>query len=301
MANSANHNGENYKKKFLFVSLESLSGDLAWNVLKEGNQVKIYIERKEDVDVYNGFLEKVDDWKKFVDWADVVVFDDVEFGGFADKLRQKGKLVIGGSEYTDRLEIDREFGQTELKKYGVSTLPSWQFSDYDEAIKFIRQNRDRYVFKPSGNTPSDGKGLLFLGQDEDGHDMIELLEGNKDVWKKKAPVFLLQKFISGVEVAVGAFFNGSDFIYPININFEHKRVFPGNIGPFAGEMGTLMFWDSPNVLFHETLEKLLPALKESKYVGYADINCIVNGRGIYPLEWTCRFGTRRSRYSRRGS
>jgi phosphoribosylamine--glycine ligase len=290
MATIANGNGAGRKKKFLFVSLESLSGDLAWQILKDGNQVKAYIKRPEDADVYGGFLEKVDDWKKFVDWADVVVFDDVEFGEAADKLRQKGKLVVGGSAYTDRLEIDREFGQEELKKYGVNTLPSWQFSDYNEAIKFIRQNPDRYVFKPSGNTPSDGKGLLFLGQDDDGKDMIELLLGNKDVWKKKAPVFLLQKFISGVEVAVGTFFNGSNFIYPINVNFEHKRVFPGNIGPFAGEMGTLMFWDSPNVLFRETLERMLPALKESKYVGYIDINCIVNGRGIYPLEWTCRFG-----------
>ena len=31
-------------------------------------------------------------------------------------------------------------------------------------------------------------------------------------------------------------------------------------------------------------------LKESGYVGYIDINCIVNSRGIYPLEWTPRLG-----------
>src|SRR4030043_752050 len=31
-------------------------------------------------------------------------------------------------------------------------------------------------------------------------------------------------------------------------------------------------------------------LSEDKYVGYFDINCIVNGRGIYPLEITARFG-----------
>lgn len=32
------------------------------------------------------------------------------------------------------------------------------------------------------------------------------------------------------------------------------------------------------------------AIKKSGYVGYIDINCIANGRGIYPLEFTCRFG-----------
>ncbi len=277
-------------KKFLFVSLESLSGDLAWQLTKEGHQVKAYIKSKTDIDVYNGFIEKVDNWESYKDWADVIVFDDVEFGEVADKLRKNGKLVIGGSVYTDNLEMDRDFGQIEMKKYGVNILPQWQFSNYDEAIEFIEKNPERYVFKPSGNTPSAGKGLLFIGQEEDGKDLLELLRQNKNVWQKKAPIFQLQKFVSGVEVAVGAFFNGKDFILPVNVNFEHKRVFPGDIGPLTGEMGTLMFWSEPNKLFKMTLEKMKPGLIESGYIGYADINCIVNGKGIYPLEFTTRFG-----------
>lgn len=291
---NGNSNGETLKLtsplKFLFVSLESLSGDLAWQVKKEGNEVRVYIKEKADVDVYDGFLEKVEKWEDWIDWADVIVFDDVEFGPIAEKLRKRGKLVVGGSEYTDRLEMDRDFGQTEMKKYGINILPQWQFSNYDEAINFLKQNPDRYVFKPSGNTPSGGKGLLFLGQEDDGKDLIELLEQNKKVWQKKAPVFQLQKFVAGVEMAVSAFFNGYDFIMPININFEHKRLFPGDLGPFTGEMGTLMFWSKPNEFFRLTLAKMLPALRESGYIGVIDINCIVNGRGIYPLEFTCRFG-----------
>ena len=297
MLNDKN-NGNNHElaikttepKKFLFVSLESLSGDLAWQLKKEGHQVKVFIKAKYDADVYSGFLEKVDAWEPYKDWADVIIFDDVGFGEIADKLRKQGKLVIGGSQYTDKLEIEREFGQNELKRSGVNILPSWQFSNYDEGIKFIKENPDRYVLKPTGNTPSIGKGLLLLGQDENGKDLLELLEQNKEIWRKRAPIFLLQKFISGVEVAVGAFFNGHDFIYPININFEHKRIFSGNLGPFCGEMGTLMYWSSSNKLFHATLEKMLPLLQQSGYIGYIDINCIVNGKGIYPLEFTSRFG-----------
>ena len=291
MNNINNQNQQKIKpKKFLFVSLESLSGDLAWSLKKEGQEVKAYIKEKDDVDVYNGFIDKVDDWKKYIDWADVIVFDDVEFGEVAERLRKRGKLVIGGSRYTDELEMDREFGQMEMKKYGINILYQQHFSNYDEAIEFIKANPARYVFKPSGNIPSAEKGLLYLGEEEDGKDLLEILSQNKDVWQKKAPTFQLQKYVSGVEIGVGAFFNGKDFIYPININFEHKRVFPGNLGPFAGEMGTLMFWSPPNILFKSTLEKMKPALAESGYIGYIDINCIVNGRGIYPLEWTCRFG-----------
>lgn len=275
---------------FLFVSLESLSGDLAWQVKKEGHNVKVYIKAKSDADVYDGFLERAEKWEDWIEWADVVIFDDIEFGAAAERLRKKGKLVVGGGEYTDRLEMDREFGQMEMKKYDINILPQWQFSSYDEALDFIRKNPDRYVFKPSGNTPSGGKGLLFLGEEEDGKDLISLLEQNKNVWQKKAPLFQLQRYVSGVEMAVGAFFNGHDFVLPININFEHKRLFPGDLGPFTGEMGTLMFWSRPNEFFRTTLAKILPALRESGYVGYIDINCVANGRGIYPLEFTCRFG-----------
>ncbi|MFA5051450.1 MAG: phosphoribosylamine--glycine ligase [Patescibacteria group bacterium] len=274
-------------KKFLFVSIESVSGDLAWRLQREGHQVKIFIKNPDDADVYDGFVEKVSDWEAQVDWADVVVFDDVGYGEQADRLRQRGKLVIGGSAYTDQLEDDREFGQAELKKHDINTLRWWQFHDYDEAIAFIKKHPTRYVFKPSGSAP---KSLLFIGQEDDGRDLIELFENNKQVWYKRAPHFVLQRYVSGVEVAVGAFFNGHEFLYPINVNFEHKRIFPGNLGPFTGEMGTLMYWSTPNNLFREILLPMLSALRASRYVGYIDINCIVNSRGIYPLEFTCRFG-----------
>src|SRR3989344_2364402 len=132
-------NGEpKFCKKFLFVSWESLSGDLAWEILKEGNEVKIYIQSPDDQDVYEGFLERVDDWKAHKDWADVVVFDDTGFGRIADSLRKEGKLVVGGSVYTDMLEEDREFGQTEMKSAGMNTLFHSNFTDFDVAIQFIK-------------------------------------------------------------------------------------------------------------------------------------------------------------------
>jgi len=279
-----------FSKKFLFVSFESLSGDLAWQVKKEGNEVKIFIESESDKDVYDGFLEKVNKWEEFVDWADVVVFDDVGFGKIADSLRNKGKLVVGGSEYTDKLEEDRQFGQEEMKNVGMLVLPHWDFTDFDAAISFIKSNPGRYVFKPSGSISSDSKGILFLGQEEDGKDIIEVLEQNKFLWAKKINKFQLQKMAVGVEVAAGAFFNGEDFIYPINVNFEHKRLFPGDIGPYTGEMGTLMFWSETTEIFKTTLLKLKEKLKNSGYIGYIDINSIANAKGIYPLEITSRFG-----------
>lgn len=291
MATEQSKNGRTgNKQKFLFVGLESLSGDLAWQLQKEGHDVKMSFKDPGDQDVYDGFVEKVPDWKAYSDWADVVVFDDVGFGAQADALRKAGKLVVGGSAYTDRLEEDREFGQSEMRRVGMLTLPHWDFDNYDAAITFLKENPGRYVWKPSGNTPSDMKGLLFLGTEEDGKDLIEILDRNKKPWAKKIKTFQIQKFASGVEVAVGAFFNGEDFLYPINVNFEHKKLFPGDIGPYTGDMGALMYWSPPNAIFNMTLAKMRDDLKASGYAGYFDINCIANARGVYPLEFTCRFG-----------
>jgi len=279
----------NGKKKFLFVSKEALIGDFVWKIKNEGCDVKYYIEDKTEKDVCDGFVDKVDKWEDFKDWADVIVFDDICFGSIAEKLRKEGKLVVGGSIYTDKLEVDRNFGYNEMISAGINVIPSWFFKDFDEAIKFIQKNPDKYVIKPSGEE-EEQKELLFVGEEDDGKDVIQILEIYKARWSKQIKEFQLQKFISGVEIAVGAFFNGEDFAYPINVNFEHKKLFPGNIGPSTGEMGTSMYWSQPNTIFNETLLKMKDKLKQSGYVGYVDMNCIVNGRGIYPLEFTCRFG-----------
>ncbi len=222
--------------KFLFVTFEALSVDLAWQIRKEGHDVKFFVQGQSEKDVGDGFVEKVDDWEQHKDWADVIVFDDIGFGNTAEKLRKEGKFVVGGSPYTDKLENDREFGQDELHTVGVNTLPSWNFTSFDEAVAFVKANPDRYVIKPSGRAQNE-KELLFVGQEEDGKDVMQVVEHYKRSWSSKIKVFQIQKYASGVEVAVGGFFNGKDFVQPINVNFEHKRLFPKNIGPSTGEMG----------------------------------------------------------------
>ena len=52
------------------------------------------------------------------------------------------------------------------------------------------------------------------------------------------------------------------------------------------EMRTAMFWSEPTRLFNATLKKMEPRLRHERYVGYIDVNCMVNSNGIYPLEFT---------------
>ena len=278
------------KKKFLFVSIDGLISDIAWQTFKEGHDVRYFIENEEERDIADGFVPKSESWENDVDWADVIIFDDVLGQGTkAELLRKAGKAVVGGTTYTDKLEDDRSFGQEELKLAGIPIIPYTEFTSFDDAIAFVQKNPGEYAIKPSGEAQNT-KRLLFVGEEDDGKDVIQVLEAYKRALSGKVKVFQLQKRAIGVEVAVGAFFNGKEFLSPININFEHKKLLPGNLGPSTGEMGTSMFWSEPNRLFNLTLKKLEGKLRSEGYVGYIDLNCIVNNNGIYPLEFTARFG-----------
>src|SRR5499425_3175973 len=250
------------KRNFLFVSLTGLISDIAWQVSKEGHEVRYCIADKAERDIADGFVAKSKDWERDVEWANIVIFDDtLGQGEKAKALREKGKLVIGGTAYTDRLEDDRSFGQEELKKAGVNIIPYADFTSFDDAIDHVTQNPGRYVIKPSGEA-QNVKRRLFVGEEDDGQDVIRMLEAYKRAFSDEIKNFQLQRRVTGVEVAVGAFFNGKEFVYPININFEHKKLFPGNQGPSTGEMGTSMFWSGANKLFNQTLKRMETRLAE---------------------------------------
>jgi phosphoribosylamine--glycine ligase len=276
-------------KKFLFVSRWGETLDIAYSTLLEGNEVKMYIEDKASKEIGFGFIKKVQKWESHIQWADIIVFDYTGFGKHCEALRQLGKLVIGGTRYTDNLELDRDFGQSELKKHGIKTLPYKEFFSFQEAISYIENNPNAYVIKPCGET-QELKQLLFVGSDDEGLDAIRVLKAYETSWGNDFGTFQLQRKVKGVEISASAFFNGKEFLYPINITFEHKKLFPKELGVSTGEMGTSMFWVNDSPIFEATLLKFQETLAKDNFVGTLDINCIVNGKGIYPLEFTSRFG-----------
>ncbi|WP_178915987.1 phosphoribosylamine--glycine ligase [Natronomonas gomsonensis] len=283
-------------KRFLFVSLDAaLIGDVAWQVSREGHDVKYYIEAESDKEIADGFVPKTDDWEAELEWADVIVFDDIWVGSevgtgkLAEDLREDGHAVVGGTPNTDRLEEDRGYAMEVLEDHDVTTLDHREFSDFGAAIDYVNENPAPYVIKPLGEV-QNVKRLVYVGREDDGSDVVDVLRAYEKAWGHRMKGFQLQRRVEGVEVAVCGFFNGNEFVEPINFNFEHKKLFPGNIGPSTGEMGTSMFWADPNDLFERTLGKLADFLAEEGYVGSIDLNCIVNDNGVYPLEFTPRFG-----------
>jgi phosphoribosylamine--glycine ligase len=247
--------------------------------------------------VFVGLLDYVESWERELAWIrdagsdGVIVFETAEHGGIQDQLRREGFHVIGGSELGDRLENDRAFGQRALASLGLSTVPTYAFADFDRAIAFVEARPGRYVFKLDGSETSSWRN--YVGRSADGSVVIALLRGQR---ARLAAVgihtasFVLMEHVTGVETGLGAYFNGREFLEPVCLDWEHKRFFPGDLGELTGEMGTLLTYRNADRLFHATLSKLGPMLRDGGYVGYINLNTIVNENGIWPLELTCRFG-----------
>ncbi|HYD34098.1 MAG TPA: phosphoribosylamine--glycine ligase, partial [Methylophilaceae bacterium] len=219
----------------------------------------------------------------------IILFESAVRGELQDELRQAGYQVIGGSAYGDRLENEREFGQETLSQLGLSIVQSHRFTNFSSAIDFIRQSPARYVYKV--NDANSQRTKNYVGEMDSGTDMMAFLQLQKSQWGENwLPDFVLMEYIEGVEVGVGAFFNGEEFLRPILLDFEHKRLFPGELGELTGEMGTVVTYRGGERIFELSLGRMQDLLRAHGYCGYINLNLIANEHGLWPLEFTSRFG-----------
>lgn len=278
--------------RVLFVSGELIAGDLAYRLQEEGCDVRLYIEDKSRKDCFEGIIPKTKDWEKELDWVGkdgLIVFDDVGYGEKQDALRAKGYLVVGGSKGGDKLEKERDYCQKIFSVCGINPIETYDFKSAESALEFLKKepNKKAWVLKQNGHNSI----INYVGEMEDGSDILSLLESYQGKFQSKLPL-TLQKRVWGIEIGVARYFNGKDWVGPIEINVEHKRLCEGDIGPLTGEMGTIIWYEenSRNRLFQQTLAKLKPYLQRANFIGDIDINCIVNKDKIFPLEVTARFG-----------
>jgi phosphoribosylamine--glycine ligase len=283
--------------RFLGIGDTCDLGALYMRLLADGHEVKVFVAEPLAQGTMAGLVEHASSWERELDWIKasgdqgIILFENVAEarGELQDKLRKDGFHVIGGSAYGDRLENDRAFAQRVLADIGLQTAKIVEFNDVASANKFIDEHPARYVLKFNG--PSFSSNDNYVGRLSDGADVRAVLRA-KFFFQEQAEAlsFVLMEHVDGVEMGVGAYFNGENFIGEACLDWEHKRFFPGNLGELTGEMGTIATFDRSKKFFERTLKRMTPMLAAGGYCGYINLNTIVNARGIWPLEFTCRFG-----------
>lgn len=279
--------------KILLISKDGAAFDLGHRLQQEGHEVSFAIKDRDYTKVGDGFgLRKVKDWEAELPWVGkdgLIIFDQNGWGYDQAKLRRSGYSVLGGSEGGDKLEFNRKHAQDIFKNCGMKTVRSRHFCSADEAIKFVKKTKGRWVVKQNGHID---KCFAYAGRRPDGNDVVDLLQNYKTFNNSECASIDLQECIIGIEIGVARYFNGKDWVGPIEMNIEHKSLFPGGYGPKTDEMGTVVWYDDneDNKLFVDTLLKLRGYLRKIDFRGDIDINCIVNEQGAFPLEATPRFG-----------
>jgi phosphoribosylamine--glycine ligase len=261
-------------------------GDIYLSLMREGHEVRVHAEDPPTECAFGGLIQPVPDWRAELGWVGrdgVVLFERANRGPVADALRAEGHRVIGGSAFGDRLENDRGFGQAVLREIGLPMAGSHAFADPGAALDWLAAHPGRHVLKFD-----DSHLPTFVGEHPRGADLAFMLR--RAMRRGATGGVLLQERLDGVEVGVGAYFDGRRFLRPACIDFEHKRFFPGELGEMTGEMGTLASYEGAERLFEATLGRVAPLLAAAGHVGYVNLNLMVDERGPLPLEFTCRFG-----------
>jgi phosphoribosylamine--glycine ligase len=236
-----------------------------------------------------GLVTTTEDWRSCVRWADVIVLtDNTKHLAALDHLRAAGRCapIIGATAESAAWELDRKTGQEVFKKAGIAIPAFREFTDYDAAIAYVKREGRAFVSKPSYDEAD--KSLSYVAKSP--ADLVYMLERWKRAKRLKG-AFILQEKVSGCEMAVGAWCGPHGFNSGWCENWEFKSLHAGDKGPNVGEMGTVLRVVAKSKLARKVLAPLEDRLVGMGYVGYVDVNCIIDEAGEpWPLEFTMRMG-----------
>jgi phosphoribosylamine--glycine ligase len=176
--------------RILILDAQANALDWALRCIEAGHQVKWYVPDRPRTDaVGKGLVPKVPEWQPWVLWADMVfVSDNTRYLRELEVIRRQPghPAIIAATEETADWELNRDRGMALFRSHGIDVAPSKNFTDYDQAIAYVKKQDRAFVSKPSGDAD---KALSYVGKTPE--DLIYMLQRWKKLGKLKAP-FILQ-------------------------------------------------------------------------------------------------------------
>ena len=288
--------------KVLIVGSCGREHAIAWSVAKSPKVDKIYCapgnagiaEFAECVNIKAMEFDKLVAFAKenAIDLT-IIGMDDPLVGGVVDAFESEGLRVFGPRKNAAIIEGSKAFSKDLMKKYKIPTAAYENFTDPDEAIKYLETAKMPIVLKADGLAL--GKGVLICNTLEEAKEGVKTLMLDKQFGDAGNEI-VIEEFMTGREVSVLAFCDGKT-IKCMTSAQDHKRAKDGDQGLNTGGMGTF----SPSPFYNDEVEAFCEkyvyqstidamASEGRPFTGILFTGLMITEDGPKVLEYNARFG-----------
>ncbi|MBQ4299979.1 MAG: phosphoribosylamine--glycine ligase, partial [Lachnospiraceae bacterium] len=230
--------------------------------------------------------------EKEIDFT-IIGMDDPLVGGIVDRFEAEGLKCFGPRKNAAILEGSKAFSKDLMKKYNIPTAGYENFTDPEEALKYLETAKMPIVLKADGLAL--GKGVLICETLEESKAGVkEIMEDKK--FGTAGNTMVVEEFMTGREVSVLSFVDGKT-IKIMDSAQDHKRAGDGDTGLNTGGMGN--FSPSPfytaevdefcqKYIFQPTVDAMAAEGREFKGVIFFGLMLTEDGPKV--LEYNARFG-----------
>ena len=211
--------------------------------------------------------------------------------GIADTFKANGLRIFGPSKAAARIETSKEFAKELMQKYEVPTAAFRTFTDFDEAMDYVKAGSLPTVLKYDGLAA--GKGVVIAETLEQAEEALRDMLLDEKFGQGKV---VIEEWLEGPEFSLLCFVNGTE-VYPMPVSQDHKRAYDGDEGPNTGGMGA--YTELPFIT-DEDLEYAMENIMRRTASAMVEEGCPFCGvlygglmktkQGIKVIEFNARFG-----------
>ncbi len=211
--------------------------------------------------------------------------------GIADTFKQNGLRIFGPSKAAARIETSKEFAKELMQKYEVPTAAFRTFTDFDEAMAYVKAGSLPTVLKYDGLAA--GKGVVIAETLEQAEEALRDMLLDEKFGQGKV---VIEEWLEGPEFSLLCFVNGKE-VYPMPVSQDHKRAYDGDEGPNTGGMGA--YTELPFIT-DEDLDYAMENIMRRTAAAMVEEGCPFCGvlygglmktkQGIKVIEFNARFG-----------
>jgi len=151
--------------------------------------------------------------------------------GIVDAFREAGLAIFGPTKAAARIESSKEYAKDLMARHDIPTAAYRTFSDFDEALAYVKAGPIPVVIKYDGLAA--GKGVVVALTLSEAEDALRDMLLDEAFGKGRV---VIEEFLDGPEFSFMCLVNG-DRLYPLDIARDHKRAYDHDAGPNTGGMG----------------------------------------------------------------